>query len=182
VSKVSLASGSSHRDNYAMDTAWSWLTQNPGIAFWALGVLVILVAALVALRPRPFRPSLTIDELLGFATLNLADPGQGTDAVTTFYEWRQNHWTVIARGCGALAVSLLLALVGASLEAGKTVTEEPTNPTGGGRTVTRTEADTSPEVLGLVGGLLVLGSSAWFRTRALHREFSADIGRLADYP
>jgi hypothetical protein len=151
------------------------------VAYVALGVLVIASAALVALRPWPFPPSLTLDELNGLARLNASDPGGGTGALSSFYGWRQDLWSVLTRGCAAFAVALLLALVGATLEAGKTVKVTTTGPTPEARStsVTSTETKTSPEVLALIGGLIVLSTAAWLRSRAVQREFAADAGRLS---
>ena len=162
----------------------SGLASKHQIAFVALGLLIVLVAALVTLRPWPFPPSLTIDELNGFSRLNLTDPGHGADAMATFYEWRQDQWGVLARGFGALAVTLLLTLVGASIETGKTVTAEAPSPAGRGvaTTITTTRSETSPAVLALVGGLVLLGGAAWLRSRALHGEFATDIGRITELP
>jgi hypothetical protein len=123
-------------------------------AYLALGVLIVLIAVAIALRPWPFRPSLTVDELNGFARLNAGDAGSGTEAMLTFYGWRQEQWNGLARGFGALAVALLLALVGATLDAGKIVTEA-TTPSGESPTpsdnskTTTTTSKTSPEVLAL---------------------------------
>jgi len=151
------------------------------VAYVALAVLVVASAALVALRPWPFPPSLTIDELNGFARLNATDPGSGTGALSSFYGWRQDLWSVLTRGCAAFAVALLLALVGATLEAGKTVKVIMNGPSPKARStsVTSTEAKTSPAVLALIGGLMVLSTAAWLRSRAVQREFAADAGRLS---
>ena len=71
--------------------------------------------------------SLTVNQLNGFARQNKVDPGRGTEALSTFYGWRQDIFRGgVARGLGAFAVALLLALVGASLEAGKTIKETTT--------------------------------------------------------
>jgi hypothetical protein len=149
-------------------------------AYVTLGVVAILVAALVALRPWPFPPSVTTDELLGFARLGRTD---GVDAMSKFYGWRQDQWSLLARGFGAFAVAVLLALVAASLEAGKRVLEQSPNQRGSETTkITITESQTSPEVLALVGALVVFGGSAWFRARALQREFSDDVARLTLIP
>ena len=150
------------------------------VSYVALIVVLVAVAATVALRPWPFPPSLTSDELNGFIRQNLAEPGRGTESLSTFYGWRQELWSVLARGLGAFAVALLLALVGASLEDGKTVR---TQATGGiaapqASTMTTTESGTSPEVLALVGGVAILAAGVWLRSRAVQREFARDLGRL----
>jgi hypothetical protein len=69
-------------------------------AYVALAVLVAATAALVALRPWPFPPSLTVSELNGFVRLNASDPGRGAEALSGFYGWRQDLWSMLARGCG----------------------------------------------------------------------------------
>jgi hypothetical protein len=150
------------------------------LVYLALGLIVILVGALVALRPWPFPPSLTVDDINAFARQNTADPGRGTDALATYYGWRQDLWSTLARGVGALAVALFLALAGASLEAGTTVKERTVSPPAQPQPtkVTSTESTTSPETLALIGGLIVIGAGAWLRTRAVQREFAGDVGRV----
>ena len=149
-------------------------------AYITLAVLVVVTAGLVALRPRPFPPSLSVDELNGFARQNIADPGRGTEALSAFYGWRQDLWSGLARGTGAIAVALLLALVGASLEAGKTVKEEVPEPPAevSSTVVTPSDVTTSPATLALIGGLAVFGTGVWFRARAVQREFARDVARL----
>jgi hypothetical protein len=149
-------------------------------AYVSSAVVVVVVSLAIALRPWPFPPSLTSEEINGFVRQNGADPGRGTEALSTFYAWRQDIWTVVARGAGAFAVALLLALVGASLEAGKTVTTKSTGATAKAntKTVAETDSKTSPAVLALVLGLSVFAVAAWQRSRAVQREFAADVGRL----
>ena len=162
----------------------SALTDHPEIAYGSLAALVVLLAMLVALRPWPFPPSLSADEINGFARLNLDEGGTGTDAMSKFYDWRQSQWNGFARGLGGLAVALLLAVVGATLETGKVVTEttSETSKEPGAVKRTRTDRDTSPEVFALIAGLLIVAEAAWLRSRALQHEFSADAGRLTASP
>jgi hypothetical protein len=150
------------------------------VAYASLLLVALVVAVLVALRPHPFPQSVTADQMNGFARIDPAARTHGVDAMSTFYTWRQDQWRQLARGLAALAVTLIVALAGASLEGGKRVTEKTTPPTGGAQTtkVTTTESDTSPEVLALIAGLLIVGGGAWMRSRAMQREFSDDVARL----
>lgn len=148
----------------------------------AVAAVTILVAIGIAVRPRPFRKSLTFDQLNGFARLNGKDPGSGTNALTTFYGWRQDQWTALARGLGALAIAILLALIGATIDASKVVreiTEDAASEEAGSVTVTTTEAMTSPEFLALFGAVVILSGGVWLRSRAIHREFADDADRLS---
>jgi hypothetical protein len=149
------------------------------VAYASLVLVALVVAILVALRPYPFRQSVTPDQMNGFARIDPGARTHGVDAISTFYTWRQDQWRQLARGLAALAVTLIVALASAGLEGGKSVTETTTPPTGGEtKKVTTTESDTSPEVLAFIAGFLIVGSGAWMRARALQREFSDDVARL----
>jgi hypothetical protein len=134
------------------------------IAYVALVLGALFAAAVIALRPSPFRPSVSVDQLNAFVRLNAGGRG-GTEALSTFYGWRQESWKAVAGGCGAFAVAVVLALLGAALETGKTATT--------------TAMRGAPEVLALVGALALYALAFWLRSRALHREFSDDVIRLS---
>ena len=162
---------------------WEWIAEVlayvflAALAFFAVRLLVVVVVWL-------FAPSLTVDELNGFARLDRGEAGRGPEALGVFYGWRQDKWANLARGFGAAAVAVVLALVGATLESGKTVTERTADRAAAAAATktTTTESETSPEAFALLGGFLVLGGVAWLRTRALHREFAADLGQLTPEP
>jgi hypothetical protein len=151
------------------------------IAYGLLALLVIVGVCQLALVAWSFVPSLTVDEINGFARLDTVDPGRGPEALAVFYGWKQERWAAVARGAGAAAVAVALALVGATLQDGKTVTETTTGAKAGTKTTT-TDSDTSPEAFALLGGLAFVGGLAWLRSRSVQREFAADVGRLTPMP
>ena len=152
-----------------------------GVSYAALGLGVAVATLFVASRRWLFPPSVSVDERNAFKRLNRSRAHGGTEALSTFYGWRQDAWVTLARGTAGVAAAVLLAFVGATLEDGKTEQTMTTRASGLPGTPTKTTTTStrsSTEVFALVGGLSAFAIAFWFRARAVQREFKSDIVRL----
>lgn len=154
------------------------------VALAAAGVFGLAVALLAVGYPWPALSGLRDDEIAAIARLSRDDQTGGLEALKTSYGWRQDRWMILARGSGAFVVALVLALVGATLQADRVVVEKPLGeqPRGGvsaGKRTT-TESRTSPEAFVLASVGLVVAVGAWGRSRALQLQYGRDVRRVSE--
>jgi hypothetical protein len=149
-----------------------WWVPLGSLAFAVLTGAVLLQPRLVGW----FRaPSLTIEELRAFRLLD--DP---TGPVRTYFEWREAQWSQLAKGLAAAGVTLLIALVGATLDSAKTVTERTQGGSAAAKvTTTEIPAEDAASSAVAIGVLWIAAAAAWSETQNVQRGYVADVARLA---
>jgi hypothetical protein len=111
--------------------------------------------------------------------------------VTKLFEWREGQWSKLAGALGALGVTLLVALVGASLDAESASSEKKAKepaaqatpqpiPKHGKAAAADSDGDEDPQVVVsiVIGMSWLLATAAWQRARVVQNAYTGEVGRL----
>ena len=130
---------------------------------------------------RLFPRLIPLDRVLALSVVDRTSIVVGLGPITQFYEWSQDRWASLAKGAGATAVSLLLAVVGFAI--GDGVTSFASEAASGGstkETISTAVAPALDEVIWLTAFVFVVASIGWLRSATVHRDFAEDIAAVSE--